>query len=678
MKKDSISFLILFLFAISVQSQTLTIDTLEFQIGYPYKPSTALQQLQSYPSPRYQPNNSFIRLFNWMNSKFMASGGQPGVKDADAISNAIKIQEELILNWNYFITIQNSGMASSSKAYDDPKGMLKPYIDLANKYPQIPLAVTTFWMQLSPQKMGFQEKTPGILKKNYPDSFYIKDETEIVIKRVLNFTAPDSIFIKDGECQKICIKNILTHLTRPINMINENGEEPPGAHHIGMLSKDKDMINEKNKLGIKDWDIYASQKKKHMRKLYADQFLKLPELKNTWYSIYNVEGGPINRFDWETSKSMCTKIKGNYYSTPDFYPRWPENWKKWKGAWHGWKWINDGRKVEIKAGDKFFSPFVAAGWSDNPEKDIRPAQWLGLLKCLSVVGAEFYYSGYFNLKKPYTKPEHYVWQAAMPAYAQAVTTHFSDVFFNGNVLFDSKKEPIITYPVNEPDVIAAVRKHDSKDKYVIAITVQPSSNTEQFPLQKNVELSVSGETIKLKARRQGSVYVYDKSVEPALFYQLDRWHQYEHPERWRKQWINEAEVFDTASSESTKLIHSIYLKSGNSIDCSLAESYIQLNQQQWVEYSFSQRDAEQLGKNLVIMVYAKCTNKIRLNTNIYGSEYLIASKASEKWEWIKLPFELKSNTDGSEKIRINSLTDGVLIDKIIISNTNEVPDLKNY
>lgn len=671
------AFIVLITFAFS-QEVTPAIDTLEFQVGYPNVHSTAIQQLQSYPSPRYVADNSFIRLFNWMNSRYMAGGGQKEVKEQNAIKDAMKIQEELILHWNYFLTIQNSGMATSSDSYNNPNGIFRAYIDLANKYPQIPLALTTFWMQLAPSKMGFSDKIPRILKKDYPDSFYIKDASGNVIKRILNFAAPDSIFIKDGQLQKICISNILLHLTRPINIINENGEEPPGAHHIGSISQDKDMIADKNRSGINDWNIYAANRKKNMRKLYSDQFMKMPELKNTVFTIYNVEGGPINRFDWQTSKASCSKIKGNYYSTPDFYPRTPDNWKTWKGAWHGWKWINDGRKIEIKSGDRFFSPFVAAGWAFNPERDMRPAQWLGLLKCLSVVGAEFFYAGYFNLKKPFSKPENYVWQAAMPAYAQAVSTHYSDVFFNGNVLFDAKKEPIVTFPTKEKDVLVAVRKQDTKEKYIIATTVQPSSNTEKFPLQKNIELTVAGDNIKINARRQGSVYVYDKSVEPALFFQLDRWHQYEHPERWRKEWICEAEVFDNASSEQNKLIHSVYLKSNSTIDFSLAESYIQLDQKEWTEYSFSKRDAEQLGNNLVLMIYAKCTNQIRLNTTILGSEYLISSKKTDNWEWIKFPFELKQQAELSESIRILSLTDGLLIDKIILSNSDKLPDLKNY
>lgn len=676
MKLKLIFSLLMLLCVSGVSGQT--IDTLEFQPGYPNKHTTALEQLQSFPSPRYQPGNSFIRIFNWMNPKFMAGGGQPGMKDLTVNLESGRIQEELALNWNYFITIPNSGMAASKETAFKPNQPLKIYVDLANAHPEIPLAVTTFWLQLRPQLMGYKTKTPNILKKDFPNKLYIKDASGAVVKNVLNFAAPDSLFVQDGKYQKILLQNLLSQLTRPIDFISENGEESPAAHHISLISDDADMIADKKKLRIDDWKIYASVKKTHMRKLYSDQFMKLPELKNTVFSIYSVEGGPVYRFDWETSKISCSKIKGNYYSTPDFYPRYPDNWKIWKGAWHGWKWISKGRTVEINSGDKFFSPFVAAGWSRNPEYDMRPGQWLGLLKCLSVVGAEFFYAGYFNEKKPFSKPENYVWQAAMPSYAQAVSTYYSDVFFNGNVLFDEQKKPIITYPVNADDVLAVVRKHDQKEKYVIALTVQPFSNTERYPLQKSVEIDVAGDHLKLKARRQGSVYVYDKTVNPALLYQLDRWHQYEHPGRWRKEWIAEAEVVDTASESENSLIHSVYLTKSGQIDASMAESYIQLNALQWTEYSFSKRDADHLGNTMVIMIYAKCADQIRINTNILGSEYLITGKKSDNWEWIKFPFELKPGAKGPDTIKLTSLTNGVLIDKIIISNSTRLPDLGNY
>lgn len=40
------------------------------------------------------------------------------------------------------------------------------------------------------------------------------------------------------------------------------------------------------------------------------------------------------------------------------------------------------RESEIASGDILFSPFVAAGWSGKAERNLRPAQWLGILKVL--------------------------------------------------------------------------------------------------------------------------------------------------------------------------------------------------------------------------------------------------------------------------------------------------------
>jgi hypothetical protein len=53
------------------------------------------------------------------------------------------------------------------------------------------------------------------------------------------------------------------------------------------------------------------------------------------------------------------------------------------------------------------------------------------------------------------------------------------------------------------------------------------------------------DSLNIEFRRQGSVYIYDATVPSAkAFYQLDSWHQYEHPERWSKDFQFEAEIFD--------------------------------------------------------------------------------------------------------------------------------------
>jgi hypothetical protein len=671
-------FIILFSLEICL-SQTAKIDTLEFQTGYPDHSPSALQQLQSFPSPRYKPSNDLIRLFNWMNPNFMGGGGQPGVSKESAIDNAFKIQEELILRWNYFLFIPNATHAFNPKTFSDPKSAFSSYVKLANKYPQVPLGVTIFWMQLKPMNLGYSQKAVNVLLPDLPDRFYIKDNAGNVIKRRLNFAAPDSLFIADGQMQKKCIQELLKHLTRPIDLINENGEEPPGVFTEKQLSEDADMISEKEKMGIKSWKIYISEKKQHFRNLYSSQFMSLPELKNTWFTVYCVEGGPIDRFNWNASKKTCSKIKGNYYSTPDFYPRHPDNWRTWKGAWHGWKWINDGRKTEIKSGDRLFSPFVAAGWANNPEQDIRPGQWLGLLKCLAVVGAEFYYVAYFNLKTPFTKPENYVWQATMPAYAQAITSRYEDILRNGNVLLNGS-EPLVTFPIknnSDKDLLVAVRKHDQKEQYIIGATVQPESNTEAAPLKKNAEINIGGTDMLIAARRQGSVYFLDKSTQPYTFYQLDRWHQYEHPSRWRKEMIFEAEVSDT-SSNNIKLI-TIYDQQSVPLNLVYSETFIILNKGQWIGYDINTDDIMNMKAEVYIKLFLRSkgtqTGKVLIN----GWEQEFKSSSDNKWKWVNIKLPADKIPDIKNGIlKISSEKDILEIDKICIGSGTNPPDLKEY
>lgn len=657
MYKKNILICILLLSVLSGCSQPASkkIDSLEFQVGYPNLKNNALEQLKNYPSARYKANHSFYRIYNWMSPYYAGGAGQEGISIPDALKKGADIQEELGVNWNYSLVISNVA----------PQ---KAFIDLANKHPEIPLGVTTFWMQTN----------PNVFRKTLPELSYLKYARINKTVRVVSYAAPDSLFIQDGKAQKKQLQKLINQLSRPINIINENGEEPPKAYPESIVKNDSLLIYDKNKLKIDSWPVYIATKKKHMRQLYSSQFMdSIPELKNTAFTFYQVEGGPIDRYHWHESKATNTKINGNYYSTPDLYPRVPDNWKNWKGAWHGWKWINDGRKVEIKDGDRFFSPFVAAGWSNNPETDMRPAQWLGLLKCATVIGAEFFYTGYFNLGKPVSKPENYIWQAAMPAYAQAVATHYSDIFRNGNVLFDKNENPIVTYPVNDDDVLVTVRKHDQKQVYVIAATVQPSSNTKQFPLQKNIDIAIDGERITINARRQGSVYIFDKTVTPNIFYQLDRWQQYEHPSRWRKDLIYEAEVFDTSSINIQ--IQSDYKTENNNMDFSNAESHIALNEKQWAGYTIYSRDIEHLGNSIYVMVYAKSKSSITGELIINDWKKKFTSSKDDKYNWIKIEVPkdvfLKNK---SSLLQLHSLSQNFEVDKLVVTDSDKVPDLKGY
>ena len=71
---------------------------------------------------------------------------------------------------------------------------------------------------------------------------------------------------------------------------------------------------------------------------------------------------------------------------------------------------------------------------------MRPAQWLGFLKIMTALGAEYVETGYFTPLvfsakwKNVQLPQNYVWQAAAPAYAQATLSLWSDLLFNGHLV----------------------------------------------------------------------------------------------------------------------------------------------------------------------------------------------------------------------------------------------------
>eukprot|EP01052_Picozoa_sp_SAG31_P009711 SAG31_NODE_517_length_14689_cov_5.110487_2_plen_240_part_00 len=100
------------------------------------------------------------------------------------------------------------------------------------------------------------------------------------------------------------------------------------------------------------------------------------------------------------------------------------------------------RPHEIAAGDELNAPFMAAGWASAEEYNMRPAQWLGFLKLVHALGAEFVEAGFFSPMKWTNTPggknvqlaANYIWQAAMPSYAQAVVSLWQDLLFDGHVL----------------------------------------------------------------------------------------------------------------------------------------------------------------------------------------------------------------------------------------------------
>ncbi|MEO0584356.1 MAG: hypothetical protein AAF135_19240 [Bacteroidota bacterium] len=616
------------------------IDPKEFAPGHPSVQMASLDQLQSFPSPRYKPGHDLHRQFNWMELRFLAGMTQPYSKRDELAKISTGLQKELISRWNYMLALQNLKLVNQTREWEPERGYIRNWVDLANQYPQIPLSITTFQAQVAPLYKG-QRRNPIVSHPDLPGPYYVRDRNgKFVFKgnrKVLSIEAPDELIKLDGDVIREALDRLKPELSRPINFVNENGEVAPFA-----LSKDeiwlKDPeIQKEFQRSRLEWEDYLAKRKLHYRQLYKNQFMNHPLVKDATFTWYAIDGGFQDRFEYDISRKIHSPIRGQYYATSDFYPRYPSNWSSIIGPWRGWKWIDESRKVEILAGDKLFSPFIAAGWNTNPETNIRPSQWLGLLKVLPVVGAEFFYVGFFNVTSgsgPHTfaDPRNYIWQAAMPSYAQAIASQYEDILKNGSLLRDKEGQPIVRIPMNDPRILVAVRKHPTQPIYIIAGTLQPISNVKGNVADQKVEtITFDGQQISCAFRRQGSVYYYDvRDKAHPVFFQIDHWHEAGHPMYWSKDFSWEAEVNDgmermqiqTNSHDTEK---NRYVKYTTFITPSTSSGKV----------VFEWDVLEKGQQNLELSLYACALAKGEAEVILDGKKVGTLAGVNEPWAWYK-------------------------------------------
>ncbi|MCI4668426.1 MAG: LamG domain-containing protein [Bacteroidia bacterium] len=579
------------------------IDIKEFAPGHPVVSLSPYQQLDDFPYPRYKKDHQLMPLFNWMGIPFIGGFKQDGIKDEQASANSAAITELMADKYHYALVIPNSKSISVGKPLSSQYVVVRDMVNLANRRKDLPLGMISLWLQTKMTLLeGEEQFSPYVARKNLPDEYYMKNDKGQFIQangvphetiRWLSPSAPGELFKKEGQVQKMYFNHWLKLLDRPIDIINENGEAPPYEWREKVREVDPAADAHFKKSGIKDWDEYAAKQKLRFRKNYSDPFIKdIPGLKNTLFTWYGVDAGPLNRFQWKESRYISSQINGQYYSTPDFYPRYPDNWRKWKGPWRGWEWLVVCRKIEINQGDKLFSPFIGAGWEKDPVRNIRPSQWLGLLKLLGPIGAEFYYTGFFNEtpwghqgKFTFPNPKNYIWQAALPAYAQALTSHYEDILREGDVLYDAKGDPIIHTAVNDPRFLVAVRKAKNEDRYIIAGGIFPLSNLPgQVPEEGEVWVPIGNQKYKMCFRRQGSVYELNLSGTKAVIRQLDSWHETGHPSYWSTDLSFEAEVYD---KEKGTLMQTAWTSAVSENELTNFQTYIRAkNSKAKLEYSF--------------------------------------------------------------------------------------------
>ena len=577
-------------------------DSLEYAPGYPEYNVRAIDQLKAFPSPRMPVSSKMLRNFSWTNINYFhrelagAGGKGFGVVNPSAAAN---LAEEMVVNWNYYLELVTLRQDSQSvhKIYSDKGSVENALIHLANSRPDFPTSTIVMQAQINPLHAGFESAKPYIFSQQLPDLYYLRDEKAMPIisqgRKWLSPLAPLDIIEKDGLTTGFYLRQLQRYLNKPITYINENGEVFGHMRPENLLNLDPAILQLKKRLGLSNSE-FNGYFQYRLDSTYKVNLLRSSGDSQSLFSIYDVSA--VNPGFWPAySERIFTNSLFNERprSTPSFYPRTPDNWKIGRGPDIGYGVLADGRKTEIKLGVKLFAPFVSAGWS-NEESNIRPAQWLALLKSLVMLGADFFHVGYFNVtdskgqwpngKGPYD-PRGYAYQVAMPVYAQAVAAMVMPFLIDGELLNPVHTEEYRQYRFkgkSENELILVRKLHN---RYLIYGSIQPNSNFKyNIPDRKLTSIDLQGETVQFEIRRQGSMYILDNDGPRPVFYQLDGWHQYEHPYFWKKEINIEAELFTDCKSASIQTE-----KADSGLNFTKFVSYVTVKKNGIVSYLISTR-----------------------------------------------------------------------------------------
>jgi hypothetical protein len=378
--------------------------------------SVVVNQLDSYPRTRLLKAAKMRPNVNWMDPHYLGGAGQIATAHNrrwganNMVVNSVLVQAELAQNYNYGLVLWFPA------GVDTP--LSNATMALANAQPDWPLHVVI------PGRGGGKQ----IHNQSLPSGCYLQDAAGNFItmagkpagaKKILRVTTPslaesagcpDALFDADGEHSLAMFKLADETLTRPIDLINEDGEIFESLGNLygngkTLVCKDAQVQAAFEKDDSPNWDTFESKWRLRLTARFRDIFLQsgLASLKGTAYSQYQVQGTDkdVENYygNWTYTREINTPLRKHsgsgtsYYSTIDLYPGncWDSycSWFAGAGAWHSLTMLDSDRPAAQSLGDDLFSPFVAAGWSVEAERNIRPAQWLGMLKLVGIWGAEF-------------------------------------------------------------------------------------------------------------------------------------------------------------------------------------------------------------------------------------------------------------------------------------------------
>ncbi|MBK8846979.1 MAG: T9SS type A sorting domain-containing protein [Bacteroidetes bacterium] len=676
------------------------IDVQEFAPGHPNVNVNFIDQLKGFPTPRFKRGHTMRENFQWMNPEFVSGRWQTNITYADAVANSLVIQKELAEVFNYALIVsENTGYYGD---YNNLNSFPGAWVNLANQNPQLKAAAISFWPQLRPDLAGFTSGGPYGNSQNKPNTHYLRNSNGQYLNpnggvgtfKYWSPASPLDSVAYDGLSQKFYIEQLLNKLTRPLNYLNENGEILP-YYTAGLMQQDPAVVADKNSSGIIDWFEYYGDRAYRITNIYKSQFNNLLTQNNIFFSHYAVDGYNNYRAKYSEMRNIQSTRNGQKFPTPDFYPRFPSYYWDVPGAWHGLQWIFDCRINELAEGDNLYSPFVAAGWEEDETQNIRPGQWLGLMKILSVTGAEYFYTAFFNLQTSYNPPSvvpahpnNYIWQEVIPPYAQAVTSRFESLFKNSYLMPGDETNKITNtlpgyrFKTGDARKVIVARKHNSQNQYLISGAIENNSNMMgSVEPEGPVTINLDGQQITLTIRRQGSTYFYDNTNTSApIFYQIDGWHEYKHPSRWTTDFNIEAELFDNAPANANlKTTFVSNMQAGDFRNTYTTITYSNsVTVPSALEYDFAVRST---AKTYYLWVRARSKNGLPAGASFKidnGQSRNIACITSTDFRWYRIDsaslaaIQYSNLAVGSHTFKISPYSNAFEIDKFVLTTNSNL------
>ncbi len=645
-------------------------------------------QLATFPIARFKPSHKFLPNVNVMDPEYIGGKFFPQLAPNNPVPLSTNIQSELATNWNYYFMVSENTNGYTG-VFD------QAWMTYASLHPELKRSVFAYRAQLPGGIITNTNLTPDHYLRDI-NGFFINEQCSTGLKR-WSTAATITDYDPDGIVQRGYLQNILNTLSpKRIDYIGENNEitltykDPQNQAGPCPLISDPAVLTHKNTLfPTFSWPDYQGTRKMQLDNRYRDAFMGLdpsyqsvlPGLENSLFLNYAVDGHRYWRVNYAQLRQTQKSISGNYHSTPDIYPEEPLYWRTINGATHGWQWLIETRDQEIEPpfNDNRFSPYIAAGWAEDGREHIRPGQWLGFLKCVGLMGVDFFHTGYFNGVNsiPQTDPKGWIWQAAPPVYAQATLTRAEPFFTEGYVLRGDVPlildQPALQkgfmFTTGNANELVVVRKKNTTTDYLISGTIQKVSNMlDNAPFSRDIQIELNSQTLKFNIRRQGSTYVYNNSTPFPVFYQIDKWHQYEHPQRWTPDFDIEAEIFDnedasvTIATENPNNPH-VPITNGDYLSYT---SYVTFNSNSAVSalnYHFQPRQEFPTDVPNDFTFYVRARSKtgnltglnVRLQTANNSNvllEHQVGCISNTSWEWYALDM-------CGTAIQFNGLTDNV-------------------